>query len=358
MELVVALADLLPSGIYTGVGHRGVRPRGAHRRRPHGRLPRARRKELYLAATDLDTCERIVLGAEGWDDVPISSAVRASAALPMVYKPHVVKDRELIDGGIVSTTNLDIAVEAGRQVRRRRQPARPVRQRLPERGRRAARRRAPAARLRPRLHEDRLPDVQADRLPAPARDGAHVGGALPGRRHRADRARARRPPDVRDGHPQLLVAHRHRAPRLPVGDDARSPTTTSGCTRSRRATASRSRRRACARSSSTSASSARRRARGGASSSRRPRAAAPVRLGGQLVELREQVGVLLVDHVALDLQGRRQLAGLLREVVVEDRELLICSTCAYLALTAVEVRLDLRRAPPRTPGRSPRRGRA
>ena len=69
--------------------------------------------ELYLAATDLDTCERIVFGAEGWDDVPISTAVRASTALPMVYKPVEVKDRELIDGGIVSTTNVDIAVEAG-----------------------------------------------------------------------------------------------------------------------------------------------------------------------------------------------------------------------------------------------------
>ena len=54
-----------------------------------------------------------MLGAEGWDDVPISSAVRASAALPMVYEPHRIKDRELVDGGIVSTTNLDIAVEAG-----------------------------------------------------------------------------------------------------------------------------------------------------------------------------------------------------------------------------------------------------
>src|SRR5205814_6344159 len=69
--------------------------------------------ELYLAATDLDTCERIVLGADGWDDIPISTAVRASTALPMVYTPTVVKDRELIDGGVVSTTNLDIAVEAG-----------------------------------------------------------------------------------------------------------------------------------------------------------------------------------------------------------------------------------------------------
>jgi hypothetical protein len=70
-------------------------------------------RELYLAATDLDTCERIVLGAEGWDDIPISSAVRASTALPMIYAPYRVRERELVDGGIVSTTNLDIAVEAG-----------------------------------------------------------------------------------------------------------------------------------------------------------------------------------------------------------------------------------------------------
>jgi predicted acylesterase/phospholipase RssA len=39
--------------------------------------------------------------------------VRASTALPMVYKPTTLKGRELIDGGIVSTTNVDIAVEAG-----------------------------------------------------------------------------------------------------------------------------------------------------------------------------------------------------------------------------------------------------
>src|SRR5213078_2704527 len=69
--------------------------------------------ELYLAATDLDTCERIVFGAVGWDDVPISQAVRASTALPMIYKPVKVRDHELVDGGIVSTTNVDLAVEAG-----------------------------------------------------------------------------------------------------------------------------------------------------------------------------------------------------------------------------------------------------
>ena len=70
-------------------------------------------RELYLTATDLDTCERIVFGEEGWDDVPISKAIECSTALPIVYKPVDLKGRQLVDGGIRSTTNVDIAVEKG-----------------------------------------------------------------------------------------------------------------------------------------------------------------------------------------------------------------------------------------------------
>ena len=100
-------------GPVLGRGHRALR---AHRARPIPTAPTTSacwRTSSTSAATDLDTCERIVFGAEGWDDVPISTAVRASTALPMVYKPVEIKDRELVDGGIVSTTNVDIAVEAG-----------------------------------------------------------------------------------------------------------------------------------------------------------------------------------------------------------------------------------------------------
>src|SRR6478735_1606310 len=70
-------------------------------------------RELVLAATDLDTCERIVLGEGDWADVPISKAVECSTALPIVYEPVELKGRHLIDGGIRSTTNVDIAVERG-----------------------------------------------------------------------------------------------------------------------------------------------------------------------------------------------------------------------------------------------------
>jgi NTE family protein len=112
MDLALALADLLPSGLYSGSGIEDY-VRSALSDPDRTDDFRELACELYLAATDLDTCERIVLGGAGWEDVPISAAVRASAALPMVYQPTKLKDRELVDGGIVSTTNLDIAVEAG-----------------------------------------------------------------------------------------------------------------------------------------------------------------------------------------------------------------------------------------------------
>ncbi len=112
MDLGAGLAESLPSGLYTGGGIENYLRRvlsDPDRTNDFRELA----CELYLAATDLDTCERVVFGSKEYDDVPISTAVRASGALPMVYAPVLVGDRELVDGGLVSTTNLDIAVEAG-----------------------------------------------------------------------------------------------------------------------------------------------------------------------------------------------------------------------------------------------------
>jgi NTE family protein len=112
MDVVLGLAEAMPSGLYSGAG---IEEYLAAVLSDDGRTDdfRLLDPELYVVATDLDTCERIVFGANDWDDVPISTAVRASTALPVLYKPVKVKDRELIDGGIVSTTNVDVAVEAG-----------------------------------------------------------------------------------------------------------------------------------------------------------------------------------------------------------------------------------------------------
>jgi len=115
IDFLLGVAEVLPSGAYTGVGiERYLRKVLAQDGRSDDFRELAH--ELYLVATDLDTCERIVFGADGYEDVSISRAVRASGALPMVYAPVRIGERELIDGGIVSTTNLDIAVEAGAQL--------------------------------------------------------------------------------------------------------------------------------------------------------------------------------------------------------------------------------------------------
>ena len=176
VDLVVGLAEALPSGAYSGEGI----ARYVHQvlsdpdRTDDFRLLA---NELYLAATDLDTCERIVFGAEGWDDVPISTAVSASSALPMLYKPVKVKDRELIDGGILSTTNLDIAVEAGAKFIVVVNPLVPYVNDFQKRDPDAHGLAAPA-RLGHGLPPDRLPVVQAAGLSAPARARAALGGAL------------------------------------------------------------------------------------------------------------------------------------------------------------------------------------
>ncbi len=112
IDIGVGLAEALPTGFYSGSG---VADYVAEALAEDGRVDdfRLLDKELYLAATDLDTCERIVFGEEGWNDVPISKAVQCSTALPIVYKPVDLKGRQMVDGGIRSTTNVDIAVEKG-----------------------------------------------------------------------------------------------------------------------------------------------------------------------------------------------------------------------------------------------------
>jgi predicted acylesterase/phospholipase RssA len=112
IDIGVGLAEALPTGLYSGGGIADYVEQALADSDGINDF-RQLDKELYLTATDLDTCERLVFGAEGWDDVPISKAVECSTALPIVYKPVDLKGRQLVDGGIRSTTNVDIAVEKG-----------------------------------------------------------------------------------------------------------------------------------------------------------------------------------------------------------------------------------------------------
>jgi NTE family protein len=112
IDVGAGLAEGLPNGLYTGGGLESYVEEvfsDPDRTNDFRLIDR----ELYLTATDLDTCERVILGDGDWADVPISKAVECSTAMPIVYEPVELKGRQLVDGGIRSTTNVDVAVERG-----------------------------------------------------------------------------------------------------------------------------------------------------------------------------------------------------------------------------------------------------
>ena len=112
VDLATGLAAALPPGIYRGTGiERYIEEVLSDPDRTNDFRHLA--SELYLTATDLDTTERVILGEGEWADVPISKAVAASGALPLIYEPVEIRGREFIDGGILSTTNIDVAIERG-----------------------------------------------------------------------------------------------------------------------------------------------------------------------------------------------------------------------------------------------------
>ena len=71
---------------------------------------------LFIVATDLDTAEAIVFGSPGFDDVPISEAIKASSALPGLYPPASIGGRDYVDGALKKTLHASVALKAGVQL--------------------------------------------------------------------------------------------------------------------------------------------------------------------------------------------------------------------------------------------------
>jgi NTE family protein len=69
--------------------------------------------KLYLVATDLDTGESVIFGSPGFDHVPISRAVQASAALPGLFPPVEIDGRYFVDGALRKTLHASIALDEG-----------------------------------------------------------------------------------------------------------------------------------------------------------------------------------------------------------------------------------------------------
>jgi NTE family protein len=99
------LQQLFPAGMFS---------MAEGRRRLRAELPvEWPERPLWLCAVDVSSGRRVVLGRHGPPPVPLPEAVMASCAIPGVYRPVQVGRRTLIDGGVYSSSNLDLAVRAG-----------------------------------------------------------------------------------------------------------------------------------------------------------------------------------------------------------------------------------------------------
>lgn len=74
---------------------------------------RALPSRLFIPAVDLDRGRYVIFGRPGHDKVPISRAVTASSAVPVLFQPVRIDGADYIDGGTGRVANMDVAVDEG-----------------------------------------------------------------------------------------------------------------------------------------------------------------------------------------------------------------------------------------------------
>ncbi|MDQ4094612.1 MAG: patatin-like phospholipase family protein [Actinomycetota bacterium] len=99
------LRHAFPAGLYSTEGTR---------KRLTDDLPaRWPKKDVYICAADLYSGERVAFGHPFAPEARLPEAVLASTAIPGVFPPVKIGERQYVDGGVKSATSLDLAVDAG-----------------------------------------------------------------------------------------------------------------------------------------------------------------------------------------------------------------------------------------------------
>lgn len=106
------LGAALPAGVLDNEGiHHQIEHLFSHEGRSNDfRQLRAR---LTLVATQLDTGEAAPFGRAGWDHIPISRAIQASAALPGLFPPVQIEGKHYVDGALKKTLHATVALDEG-----------------------------------------------------------------------------------------------------------------------------------------------------------------------------------------------------------------------------------------------------
>ncbi|MBI3609092.1 MAG: patatin-like phospholipase family protein [Nitrospirae bacterium] len=112
IDMVHLMEEYLPSGIFTLQNFDDYL--GSFLSQPgYTNDFRKLKRELYIPAVDVDSGRYDVFGEGEFADVPISKAVTASSAVPIVFQPVQIKGRDYIDGGVGRVAYMDIAINHG-----------------------------------------------------------------------------------------------------------------------------------------------------------------------------------------------------------------------------------------------------
>jgi NTE family protein len=133
IESFERLSNALPTGLFDGEGLRRYLQRLAATPGLTDDFRDLKRK-LYIVATDLDQSSLVAFGSPGYDHVPISRAVQASAALPGLFPPVKIDGRYYVDGALQKTLHASAALKEGVKLLFAINPIVPFRADLPEPG--------------------------------------------------------------------------------------------------------------------------------------------------------------------------------------------------------------------------------
>ena len=111
-DLVGRLGGLVPTGLFDNAGIEAFL-RTVFESRGRSNDFRKLERQLYVVAVDLDNGEAVRFGSPGWDDIPISRAIQASAALPGLYPPVDIRGRHFVDGALRRTMHASVVLDHG-----------------------------------------------------------------------------------------------------------------------------------------------------------------------------------------------------------------------------------------------------
>lgn len=111
-DVLWEMAEVLPTGIYNGDALDAY-VRATLEKPGFVNSFTQLKHDLFVVASELDSGARAVFGRGYMDDVPISRAVAASSAVPVLYRPVQIFEKDYLDGSLHGNASLDLAIEAG-----------------------------------------------------------------------------------------------------------------------------------------------------------------------------------------------------------------------------------------------------